>query len=227
VAIQPLGDSYRIVLGGYRYENERYRWLMAGLTPNGRLDRSFGTRGFVRTAVDELCEVGGSAAIQRIVALPDGRLVVGGTACAYADGIEQNQDSPAVARYLPDGRLDPSFGGDGVVYALPEGRDDAPGGIPLTDIAVAPDGSVAWSAYVDVFAGPDALAKIVVGGLRADGSLDTRFGKAGSMEISAGPAADLAYGITFDAEGRLLVTGRAEKSGFDIDAWLAVLRLTT
>jgi hypothetical protein len=161
------------------------------------------------------------------VPIPDGRLVVGGSACAYAEGIDQNQDSPAIARFLPDGRLDRSFSEDGIVYALPEGRDDVPGGIPLTDIAVAADGSVAWSAYVDMFAGPDGIAKMVVGGVRADGTLDRRFGSAGSMEISAGPAADLAFGIAYDGAGNLLLTGRAEKSQFDVDAWLALLRLTT
>jgi uncharacterized delta-60 repeat protein len=228
VAIQPIGNSFRIVLGGYRYgATERYRWLMAGLTPDGQLDRTFGRNGFVRTATDELCGRAGTAYITQIVPLADGRLVVGGSACAWAAGAHRAQDSPALARYLPDGRLDRSFSEDGVVYALPKGRDDTPGGIPLTGVAVTPDGSVKWSAYVRFLAGPDELAKMVVGGVLPDGTFDPAFGRDGNFEISVGPAADAAFGIALDADGRLLMTGRAEKSQLEIDAWLVLLRLTT
>jgi uncharacterized delta-60 repeat protein len=65
----------------------------------GRLDPGFGRRGTVVT------DLGGVDAGSALVVQPDGKIVVAG----------QRSGDLALARYSADGKLDPSFDGDGVV----------------------------------------------------------------------------------------------------------------
>ncbi len=75
----------------------------------GSLDPSFGAGGTVATPIGD----GGpeSTAATTVAVAPDGRIVVGGWARAGG------RDAFALARYLPDGRLDPEFGNSGTVVA--------------------------------------------------------------------------------------------------------------
>jgi uncharacterized delta-60 repeat protein len=82
------------------------------------VDTSFGTGGRVLT------NVFGNARARAILAQPDGKLVVAGTA---KNG---GNDFFVVVRYNADGSLDASFGGDGVVTTLfPALGGQIPGGI--------------------------------------------------------------------------------------------------
>src|SRR3712207_5713480 len=77
---------------------------LAAYAAAGGLDRQFGRRGIVITAAGA-----GDSLANAVVAQADGKIVVGGEA--------EEQDRPgsdfALARYLANGALDPSFGGDG------------------------------------------------------------------------------------------------------------------
>src|SRR2546427_269550 len=74
---------------------------------DGSLDRSFGNDGIVLTKFPPL-----NGAIAFDVAVqPDGKIVAVGK--RYRGGDAQNDDLWALARYLPNGRLDTSFSGDG------------------------------------------------------------------------------------------------------------------
>jgi uncharacterized delta-60 repeat protein len=89
-----------------------------GPTP---VDTSFGNNGRVLT------NVFGNAQARTILAQPDGKLVVAGTA---KNG---GNDFFVVVRYNADGSLDPSFGGDGIVTTLfPGVGGQIPGGIVRT-----------------------------------------------------------------------------------------------
>ena len=163
-----LGDG-RILLGGTGSN-------MAGLVrlaADGTLDTTFGAGGVTRVEFSAWCE-----AFERIAVGPDGRIVALSTANVVVGG---DQGDFGIARFNPDGSLDPTFGGDGTVTTdfghvngmgmdaafaiafLPDGRLLV-GGTTM-DVAVTPlvprDGGFALACYND------------------GGSLDTSFGDGG------------------------------------------------
>jgi uncharacterized delta-60 repeat protein len=106
----------------------------------------------------------------------------------------------AVARFTPDGSLDPSFGGDGkITLSIGEGSSQA------NDVLVQEDGRIAVAAY-GVAGGQPSFFVVR---LDPDGTRDRTFGVAGVAVTSfaAGPAT--AWGIAEQAGGQLLVTGGA------------------
>jgi uncharacterized delta-60 repeat protein len=103
VALQPDG---RIVVAG----SHAFGLALARYLPNCSLDRTFGGDGNVGYWDPSSAP---SAIDARAVAIqPDGRILAAGGYDAWFMGI---------ARFLPHGRLDPSFGGDGVVRTKVKG----------------------------------------------------------------------------------------------------------
>ncbi|HEX6844627.1 MAG TPA: hypothetical protein VF235_05865, partial [Actinomycetota bacterium] len=215
LAIQPDG---RIVVVGTAGTDLHSKWGIARFRPDGRLDRSFGDKGLVVTPFvwgfalgtdlqdDRRIVVTGYSARGLAVAryLPDGRLdrsfgdggKVGGdwpvpspawamTAGAIAirsDGkIVLGGDSDifalGMARLLPDGSLDPSFGGDGIVRLHVQGTEQG-----LTSLVLRPGGRVVAAGY----AGPhesieECVPRFVVIRVLPDGSLDDSWGGDGRV----------------------------------------------
>lgn len=100
-----LADGKIVVVGAAEKKVMQSRVVVMRLKPNGGLDRSFGGDGIV--IADTPGTTGAAAAV---VPLPDGRLAVGAT-------IGGEETSFAVLRYRSDGRLDRSFGDDGIAVA--------------------------------------------------------------------------------------------------------------
>lgn len=120
-------DDGRIVLAGRAVDQRewpmRTRFAVARYGEDGRLDPGFGDGGRVLTSFADYSRFDAEA--QTLAIQADGRIVVaGGLAGAYAT---------AMARYLPDGRLDPSFGEAGRLASYGEGLDR--GGRELTEQA--------------------------------------------------------------------------------------------
>ena len=116
-----IDASGRILAAGSADSGDfTYDVALARFDPNGSLDGSFGTGGKVLTNVgpgntdDDVQGV----AIQR-----DGRILIGGSA---AKTVFQVDGDSMVARYKPNGSLDPSFGNGGISVTplAPGGRDD-------------------------------------------------------------------------------------------------------
>jgi uncharacterized delta-60 repeat protein len=98
---------------------------------------------------------------------PDGRIVVaGGSGHAGRTG---GKEFGAVARYLPNGRLDPSFGGDGIVLVHEQS--------PFTAVAIQRDGRIVLAAP------PNGSGGVVR--LFPDGYLDFNFGEKGILYAGA------------------------------------------
>ena len=119
VAVQPDG---KIVVTGRDPPLARY-------LPDGRPDDSFGTQGIVD--VERLN--GYALALQ-----PDGKIIVVG----IDGGSPAHGGETVVVRVLPDGRLDPEFGIEGIVghayqYGIPTG------------VAVLPNGGAVISGYIN------------------------------------------------------------------------------
>jgi uncharacterized delta-60 repeat protein len=115
---------------------------------------------------------------------PDGEIVVAG----YSD-----YDRPIVARFRPDGSLDPRFGRDGYVV-LDRVTETYPTGIAI---------AVAASGAIVVFAPNDRMQR-----LTANGEVDRAFGVDGvaTLNGSLQPLSSVDR-LALDSAGRILVAG--------------------
>jgi uncharacterized delta-60 repeat protein len=129
---------------------------------DGSFDPAFGNGGKLTTLIGF-----GSGEAHAIAIQPDGKLLVAGKAQAFALSPEQF----AIARYLPDGQLDPEFGNAGRAFARFAGGGAARG------IALQPDGTFFVAGGVG---STDTLQEgFAVVRFLADGTLDPSFGVGG------------------------------------------------
>ena len=177
VVLQPDG---KIVVAGIAGS----QFGLLRLNPDGTGDASFGAGGGVRT------DVGGLAFVTSVVLQADGRIVVGGSSSTGPSG------TFALARHLPDGRLDPSFGTGGLVRT-----DVAPGLESVYAMALQPDGRI-------VAAGPMGARDFAVVRYLASGDVDRSFGLGGFVFTDfAGD--DIPTAVAVQPDGRIVVAGLA------------------
>jgi uncharacterized delta-60 repeat protein len=183
VAVQADG---RIVAAGS--VSLRTRFAVVRRLPDGAPDPGFGTGGMVITSFGAIFQAAYDVAVQR-----DGRIVAAGSAGEDSGRARRM----AVARYLPDGRLDPGFGGDGLVTV--------DFGVEINDanaLALGRDGSVVLAGYAPGAAG----GAVAVARLRADGSLDPRFGGDGRTTLDFG-GSGIGADVAVRPGGAVLVAG--------------------
>jgi uncharacterized delta-60 repeat protein len=161
---------------------------LARFLPSGRPDPGFGNAGLVTTDVRPVCcwDVAFDVALQT-----DGRILAAGASVPVAGG---SGGDVALARYLPDGRLDRSFGGDGIVVT-----DAGTGQDSSFEIALEPDARI-------VLAGQSGDR---FGMLRylPDGRLDPSFGRGGRVSTDLGPLFDLAASVLLQHDGKIVAGG--------------------
>jgi uncharacterized delta-60 repeat protein len=157
------------------------------------LDRSFGGDGIVLTPVGS-----GQAQGQAVARQTDGKLVVAGDAMITGNDVSPN--GVALARYLPGGRLDGTFGGgDGVV--VEQFDEEGTGG---KVVAIQPDGKVLVAGQLGC-----CIARLYVARYLADGTRDPSFGTAGVAKNTPPVCCDGAQptGLALDSKGRIVVSG--------------------
>ena len=182
-------DNGKIVVAG----SAGAGFALARYASDGKLDPSFGSDGKVLTPFGAKSAGAYSMRVQG-----DGGIVAAGQ--TQASG--KTRPDVAVARYLPDGSLDPSFGSGGKVTTdFGQGTFDEAYGI-----ATQADGrTVVAGRTGPVAKGPFHF--IVVRYLR-DGALDSGFGKGGKVETAFGAKkSDWATGLALQPDGRILVAG--------------------
>ncbi len=179
VVIQSDG---RIVVGGssYSQSGDDPAFVLVRYRANGSLDTTFAGTGQVNTPISVGWPFGTHLALQS-----DGKIVLAGSVEPSGGG----RTEIAVLRYHPNGTLDTTFGGTGVVTTSLGSRSADPCGV-----AVQPDG------------------KIVVGGssiarYHADGTLDTTFGHSGIVTTVFGES--WVYGMALQSDGKVVLTGDA------------------
>lgn len=152
----------------------------------GGLDRSFGNGGWLRS------NLGATDAALGVVRLADGKTVVAGT---YT---ERDRARLYLARYLPNGRLDTSFGSRGV--ARPRiGNESA-----AYELDVLPDGRLVVVGLV--FAG--GRAGVLVARFAANGQPDKTFGNGGWVSHGIGRSGlALASDATTSSDGSVAIVG--------------------
>lgn len=184
-------DGTRIVVAGDADSGTGHGdFALVRYLSDGQLDPTFGTGGIVVTPgpEDEL--------IRAVVVTAGGKIVAAG----YG-GSGSTTLSFILARYLPNGQLDMSFGGTGVVTTSIGSYSGA------VSLALEPDGKVIAGGWSN--AGPSfALARY-----NDDGSLDASFGDGGVRTYAVGAHGGDGTSVLLqhlaDGRDRLVQTGTA------------------
>ncbi len=195
------------------------------LNPDGSLDTGFGTGGIVRTqASDPLSPNQFTRPFGGIALAPDGKIVVAG--CARPpNGLDCRV---AVARYNPDGTLDPTFAIGGVLLMAPSVAADPHDDAGADAMVIQPDGKILIGAQTDTLPPAAGHTEFAVIRLNLDGSFDTSFGTDGIAYFEAGATVDTdscIEGLALQADGKIIAIGEAEDALGD-DAF-AIARLNT
>lgn len=178
-------DGKLVVIGTSR-TGDKDDFAVARYRRSGSLDPNFGRRGIVTT------DFGGNydGALAGAV-LRDGKILVAGYSYDGTSG------GLALARYLPSGSLDMSFGKGG--------RLTVPACYTAQALVLQRDG------------------KIIVGGgpllcrLNRDGSLDSTFGTGGKTLFDFGLRSSAVRGLVVQADGKIVAAGRS--SGHEYSEW--------
>jgi uncharacterized delta-60 repeat protein len=193
VAIQPDG---RIVAVGEMIDGQS-GWYFGAVRylPNGELDTSFGEGGWVEDDLGNF-EFAHAVAVQ-----PDGGIVVAGESdCRYALCF-------VLARYRPDGSLDPGFGEGGIVHTS-FGLVDASQAL---DVTLAPDGKIVAAGFVKRGGDAQDTSHFAVARYLPDGRLDTSFSRDGLATVDFGYGNDIAYSVATQRGGRIVVAGQGSR----------------
>ena len=200
VAVQPDGKIIAAGRDGGIFHTD---FAVVRLDPDGSLDAGFGDEGIVRTSF-----TGEEDGANDVLPHPDGRILAVGVA-----GDRFSSSTFALARYLPDGSLDPTFGHGGMKTASFPGADAVEG----LGAALAPDGSIVVVRSTGVEFIPSEIA---VARFRPNGSLDRRFGRRGRVLTDIRGEA-YGFDVVIQSNGRIVVAGAG--LGRDIEKF-AVLR---
>ncbi|MES2299086.1 MAG: M57 family metalloprotease [Pseudomonadota bacterium] len=212
-AVQVRADGQILVAGNLYAHGADITFFLARLNPDGSLDTSFGSgNGYVSTNIGE------RDLLTSMLLEADGKILLAGTSGSLSSDTHSLADglptSIALARYLPDGSLDPSFGHGGTML-------DADTHSRSAALALQADGKI-------IVAGTDTAGggvnDFTLSRFNADGSADSTFGSAGKVHTSfahvAGepemwPAFMWAYypepglGLAVQGDGKIVVAGSA------------------
>jgi uncharacterized delta-60 repeat protein len=187
-------DSHgRIVVAGSdeecNFNSPGSSFVLARYKPNGNPDPSFdpGTTYFTGYPC---------ASASSVVIDAHGRIVVAG---GVGGRVTPDCCDFALARYKPNGSLDPSFGGDGQVTTDFYGGGDQANGVAIDShgriVAVGGAGGSSSTS------GGEALARY-----RSSGTLDPTFSGDGKVTTAAG-SRSIAQSVTIDPQARIVVAG--------------------
>ena len=219
VRLQPDG---RLLAAGYAAtgaggENE---YSLARFTTDGALDPTFGDGGRVSTGFGLTDE---DTSAETILVQADQKILVAGSSAGDGD-----YSRFSIARYLPDGTLDPSFGGanqDGPGRTTRLGAEYYSGTHAL---ALQPDGAIVAAGWTTTF----QHNRDVFGVLRytPDGLVDRSFSGDGLVPFAFPTSANQetrtadAYAVTV-RDGRIVVAGTAGVDRPDLPVSFGIARI--
>ncbi|HMA38255.1 MAG TPA: S-layer homology domain-containing protein, partial [Chloroflexia bacterium] len=185
----------RIIVAGEQ-QGSTTDFAVARYLPGGSLDPGFGSGGLVFTDFQ-----GGADTVNALVVQSDGRLLVAGTTFTSTGTSRLNV---ALARYLPNGSLDPSFGTGGQVVTSFGGAADS-----AQALAVQSDGRIVVAGAH----GPYGSQQFLVARYLANGTLDASFGTGGQVVTSFGGTTAQANALTLQLDGKIVAGGVSTRGG--------------
>jgi uncharacterized delta-60 repeat protein len=167
-------------------------FAVARLNANGTLDTSFDGDGKLTT------NFGGHERAEAVVIQPDGKIVVLGP--------QASPHKSHMARYLPSGALDTTFGSGGKL-TIPVDR--------LYDLALQPDGKfVALGTHTS----PDGDNKFALHRLLPNGAHDITFDGDGIAWLDFG-GNDVGRALALQPDGRILAAGKSGSAAVLVRLW--------
>jgi uncharacterized delta-60 repeat protein len=181
----------RILLAGYSIKPPfGVRLAVAAYRPDGSLDPGFGEGGIVLSNVED------GMAAEAMAIDSFGNIVLAGPS---NQGLPFG--SPSVARLLPDGRLDPSFGGG-------DGTVNVPAEMRVTAVRTDRNGGILIAGTHGGDGGYEASTEFAVSHLNRDGSPDLSFGNGGMVTLDLAPGLpEEANDMMLDGFGRIVLVG--------------------
>jgi uncharacterized delta-60 repeat protein len=181
ITVQPDG---KILVAGNEFAGENF---VIRILDDGSLDPTFGTGGIASTGVPS--PFGPAVAIE---VQPDGKILLSGRSVGPTLSLEH-----FVARFEPDGTLDPSFDGDGIAFTGVSGAAS----FGRVDVGLQSDGKILLTALGSP--NPPAQERFVVRFL-SNGSVDPTFDGDGIVSIPI--RSETAGRVVAQSDGKILVT---------------------
>ncbi|EDP74720.1 hypothetical protein [Hydrogenivirga sp. 128-5-R1-1] len=198
-------DQGRILVAGQSHNGSDFDLSLWRYNPDGTLDTSFGTKGFVTH--HDAAGGGGSDRVYSITTDNQGKILVTGES-------DNGSDMDMVIwRFHPDGTLDTTFGTGGVV--VHHNAAGGNGGDTGRSIAIDSQGRILVTGHSRNGSGNDDM---VIWRYNPDGTIDSAFGNNGVVvhnSAAGGNGSDLGNSITIDGQGRILVTGESSNGSND------------
>jgi uncharacterized delta-60 repeat protein len=216
----------RIIVAGN--SPNAHHFLVARFTPNGSLDTTFGAAG---TGVVVTTDISGSGSVDYAFSLAlegDGKILVGG----FSEPSSNSGVAAALVRYTPDGRLDTTFNGNGIVTAYST-TSSAPGFFSSAEadgLVIQPDGRIVTAGeggYTTDRNSNNFFYLVVEMRFNPDGSRDTSYGPSGTGVVmtSLGYNAEVSA-MALQPDGRTVVAGEMNTSGPTYLSYFALTRFT-
>jgi uncharacterized delta-60 repeat protein len=209
LALQPDG---KIIVAGTVFvdfstdDSSNTDFGLARYNPDGTLDSSFGNGGKLTTDFDGFNDDALAVLLQ-----PDGKIVAAGSAKNPT-----NYYDFALARYLPNGALDTTFGTAGKVRT-----DFGANNLDQARSAVLqPDGKIVAAGFAS---GKFGDTRFAVARYGANGAIDSSFSDDGKTKIDFGSCCASAYSVLLQGDGKVVVVGFADTESSDSDFLLARL----
>jgi len=176
-----VGGTFDIVLGRY--------------LPNGNIDSSFGTNGFVHQFFPPFQYI----YFNDMQLQDNGRIIMAGSASGNFPGAYI-----IVARFLPTGKLDSSFGRNG--YTVHNAAVDC------NAVAIQPDGKIIIGGT------SSSYKKFVTIRYNSNGSVDNSFGSSGVVvtDLTDGVKQDYITGLAVQPDGKILAVGSCDNAFFKL-----------
>jgi uncharacterized delta-60 repeat protein len=213
-AIAPDGKIYG---AGFVLQGDDQAMAVARLDASGKLDPTFGTNGI---AVANAAAGGKAAELARgIIIQSGGKIVISGAAehDVSATGDAARDTDIAVARFDSTGKLDPTFGRNGIAMI------DVSTGKVTTGTTFVGDTSWGMAAAANdkivifgsaLAAGADRTdSDWVIVGLTSAGALDTAFGTGGKVAVDIDQTSGNPRNVLVQADGKIVATGYANLNG--------------
>jgi len=155
----------------------------------GDLDLNFGTDGIVTYDV-----IGQDDYINKVLIQNDGKIL-----CMGRTQASWQNDDVLMARFLPTGELDPTFGQNGVVITAISSNNDVG-----NDMVIQDDGKVLVAGYTTLSNDFDLLLLRY----KPDGGIDSAFGNNGVLVMDVEEENNILQSIELLSDGRILGFGR-------------------
>ncbi|MEJ2615848.1 MAG: T9SS type A sorting domain-containing protein, partial [Ignavibacteriaceae bacterium] len=209
-AIQWAGSGgEKIIVGGFSSESGTKDFVLARFNLDGTLDTTFGNGGTAVTPIGSAHDEINSITVQE-----NGKIIAAG----YTDN--GSDKDFAIARYMPDGELDSTFGGAGYVTTSIGTKDERANSVVIESAGMG-DAKIIAVGYVALSDHDFALVRY-----KPNGELDDSFGDDGIVTTKIGAMSDEANSVAIQSDGKIIAAGFTTSEA-DGKKYFALVRYNT